>query len=129
MAQPTVLIVDDDDDIVEILTALLERDGYRCRGAPNGERALEISERERPALVLLDMQMPVMNGQMCARALRERYGPELPIIIMTAAAHPRVRYEHVDANDLLEKPFGIDRLLRTIRQYVAPPARGAHAHT
>ena len=113
-----VLIVDDDRDMIDVMTAVLRGDGYPCRRAPNGQRALELVAAAMPALVLLDMQMPVMNGWECARKLRASHGRALPIVIVTPARYAIVWREQVDADGVLRKPFSLDQLLRIVGRFV-----------
>jgi DNA-binding response OmpR family regulator len=107
---PDVLIVDDDPDMVETIAMVLEADGYSCRTATNGREALVAAEFKRPAIVLLDMVMPVMNGWDCARALRARYGHDIRVVAVTAAEHAVARGRQAGADDVLSKPFDIHAL-------------------
>jgi CheY-like chemotaxis protein len=112
-----VLIVDDDSDMLDAVRAVLGRNGYECREATNGQQALELIADAKPALVLLDMQMPVMNGWECARKLRKSYGRGLPIVVVTAARHSATRRDEADADGVLPKPFAIEQLLRVVGRY------------
>jgi DNA-binding response OmpR family regulator len=117
-----VLVVDDDQDIREVMEMVLSDCGYRVRTARHGAEALAAALDRRPGLVLLDMLMPVMEGWSCARALRERFGPSLPIVVMTAAEHAGKRGLEVGANAVLAKPFDMDELLAVVSRYVRPAA-------
>lgn len=117
-----ILVVDDDADMSEVVRAVLESEGYPCRCAANGRQALAEVEAAMPALVLLDMLMPVMNGWEAAHELRRSYGRALPIVIMTAAEHAEARRDSVDVDDVLAKPFELRDLLRVVAKYI-PPAR------
>jgi CheY-like chemotaxis protein len=118
-----VLIVDDDRDMAEVVKAVLDSEGYRCRVASNGQQALEQVAAAMPGLVLLDMLMPVMNGWECAHELRLAYGRGLPIVVMTAAEHADSRRNQAEADDVLSKPFELDDLLRIVATYVATTPR------
>jgi DNA-binding response OmpR family regulator len=126
-----VLIVDDDEDMAEVVKAVLDSEGYHCRYAANGRQALDEVAAAMPAVVLLDMLMPVMNGWDCARALRARYGMALPIIVMTAAEHAEARRNDVGADGVLSKPFDLHELLRVVAAHHRPTsyhaARVSHA--
>ena len=76
-----VLVVDDDVDMADAMQLVLDAAGYETRSAGNGEQALEAVEEKMPSLILLDMFMPIMDGWQCARALRERYGHTVPIVV------------------------------------------------
>jgi CheY-like chemotaxis protein len=110
-----VLVVDDDVNLASAIKRVLETQGYRCRCACNGVHALDEVASAKPALVLLDMVMPVMHGWDCARALRTLYGNELPIVIVSAAAD--AERNEVGADGVLPKPFGLDDLLRVVGTY------------
>jgi CheY-like chemotaxis protein len=116
-----VLVVDDDDDMAAVLVMMLELAGYRARSVGNGQEALDAVAARRPALVLLDMLMPVMDGWDCARALRARYGRQLRIVVVTAAEHLRARTRDLDVDGVLPKPFEIDELVRVVSRYIGAP--------
>jgi CheY-like chemotaxis protein len=121
-----VLVVDDDEDMIEVLEVLLQDAGYTTRTALNGLQALEAVEKGMPALIVLDMLMPVMNGWQFAREFRARYGPGVPIVVATAAEHVQLRGDEIDAAGVLPKPFEVSDLLRLVAQHVpAPPPAGA----
>ena len=127
---PHILLVDDDPDLVEILRILLEDRGYSVRCARNGREALESVAEERPAVILLDMLMPVMDGWRCAREVRARYGRGVPIVVVTAAESARARANTVGSVDeVLAKPFDIGELLRIVNRYVPRPLSGEKSHT
>src|SRR3954464_15480182 len=74
-----VLVVDDDPDMAEAMALSLESAGYETATAANGLDALEAVESRMPALILLDMRMPIMDGWEFSRELRRRHGTEIPI--------------------------------------------------
>lgn len=119
----TVLIVDDEGAVSELLRDLLMDLGYSAVTALNGQQALDLIERmeERPALILTDVMMPLVSGIELVRAVRAM--PELasvPIIMMSAA--PAVADGL--ANAFVSKPFDIDRLIALLLAYLpsADPA-------
>jgi CheY-like chemotaxis protein len=118
MSEPDVLIVDDDPDMVETMEMVLAVDGVACRTAANGVEALEKVAAQRPAVVLLDMLMPIMNGWDTAHELRERYGRTVPIIVVTASEHASRRATEADADGVLAKPFDIDELRRIVAHHL-----------
>lgn len=122
-----VLVVEDDRDLLEVTELILRDAGYEVRGVSNGALALEAAAQRLPQLVLLDMLMPVMDGWMCARLLRQHYGHAVMIVVMTAADHAGKRALEVDADGLLPKPFGLDQLLATVQHYVRMSSQDAAA--
>jgi CheY-like chemotaxis protein len=109
----TVLLVDDDVEILDSLSFLLEDEGYAVQTATNGQNALAVLERiPLPALALVDLRMPVMDGVELIEALRQdpRYA-RLPVIAFSAAAVVSVP----PGVPVLSKPIGVDPLLDAIR--------------
>jgi CheY-like chemotaxis protein len=115
----TILVVDDDRAIREILADVLGLEGYPVVTAVNGAEALAQVEHALPRLILLDMRMPVMDGWAFARALRER-GLELPIVVMTAAQNARAWAREVGADHFLAKPFELDDLIALVQRLDTP---------
>lgn len=113
----TVLLVEDDADLVALVALVLQEDGYRVKVACNGREALAKLEHDLPDLILLDMKMPVMNGPEFARELEVRHGRQAPIVVLTAAADAHRRAAEVGADAWLGKPFEPDALLSTVRRY------------
>jgi CheY-like chemotaxis protein len=119
MAAPLVLVVDDDPDILEAVAEILEGEGYRVARARNGLEALERVEEEEPALVLLDLMMPLMDGAAFGRELQvRRPSANLPIVVISADGNPD-RAAVPGTVGVLPKPFDIDALLRMVAERVA----------
>src|SRR6266704_133988 len=107
----TILVVDDDVQLLKIVTHNLEAAGYHVR---DGAQALEAIERDAPLLVLLDVMLPRMDGfQVCQRA---REFSAVPIIMITARGHGQDKVKGLDlgADDYLTKPFRVDELLARV---------------
>jgi CheY-like chemotaxis protein len=113
-----VLVVDDDPDMVDAITMVLEQGQYASRCAENGKEALVEVEKRRPALILLDMLMPIMDGWQFARELRARFGHTVPIVVVTAAEHVGTRADEIDADEVLSKPFNVSNLLSIVDRYL-----------
>jgi two-component system response regulator MprA len=111
----TILVVDDDRKITDMLRRTLIYEGYRVATAADGEEALLKAQSERPDLVVLDWMMPKLNGLDTAKLLRES-GPT-PILMLTArdAVEHRVTGLNSGADDYLVKPFAPEELLARIR--------------
>ena len=105
-----LLVVDDDPDILDLMSEALMSRGYRVATAINGEDALERIAEQAPQLILLDMRMPVMDGWEFARVLRERYGRAIPVVVVTAAEDSKLRAAEVGAEGYLGKPFELEEL-------------------
>jgi CheY-like chemotaxis protein len=116
----TVMIVDDDDDIREIGTIVLESHGYRVDAAKDGLDALEKLERHRAGLILLDLMMPRMDGEQFLKALRASGKADIPVVLMSGHSEAADIARKLSTDGLLRKPVDMDILLRTVRDFVAP---------
>src|SRR5204862_482412 len=97
----SILVVDDDPAILEMVTWALAEEGYEVDRAKHGQAALSLIEQQPPKVVLLDMTMPVMDGWEFSQHLRERYGHQIPIVCMTAAKDARRRSQEIQAEAVL----------------------------
>jgi len=113
-----ILVVDDDPTIVEMLTELLLFEGYQVRSGRNGREALAAIVTKRPALVLLDLQMPEMNGAEVIDALVGTPFADLPIAIITAT--PAAAESLVGRSNIacIAKPLDLDALLAGVAEAV-----------
>jgi CheY-like chemotaxis protein len=113
-----VLVVDDDADIRRVLHLILEFAGYTAVLASNGVEAIERVTEQTPALVLLDLNMPMVSGWDVHDELRRRR-LGIPVVFMTAAESAWVQAEQHGAQGALPKPFDIDDVLSTVARFVA----------
>jgi DNA-binding response OmpR family regulator len=110
-----ILVVEDDPSLLAAVSEALEDEGYEVVAVGHGRAALEAILRRRPALVLLDMRLPIMNGWDVARELRAR-GIALPIVVMTAAQDAAAWAAEIGAAGYLAKPFDLLDLLATVER-------------
>ncbi|WP_136605475.1 response regulator transcription factor [Paenibacillus dokdonensis] len=112
----SVLVVEDDANMLEMVSIILKCEGYRVLGAGNGEEALMEMERSPADLVVLDVMMPIMDGWDLCRELR-LLSPELPIIMITAKheTSQKVKGFGLGADDYLVKPFDPQELVIRIK--------------
>jgi DNA-binding response OmpR family regulator len=123
----TVLVVDDEPIVREVVVRYLEREGYRTLEAADGDRARELLERDPPNLVVLDVMLPGTDGLSLCRWIRAR--SELPVILLTARGEEADRIVGLElgADDYVIKPFSPRELaarVRTVLRRAAPPALG-----
>jgi urea transport system substrate-binding protein len=112
-----VLVVEDDPDVMSTVTDILEFEGYQVEKAANGADGLAILERTQPALIVLDMRMPVLNGWEFAHILKER-GINVPVVVMTAARDARRWAQEIGAQGYLEKPFQFADLISIVENTI-----------
>jgi CheY-like chemotaxis protein len=135
MASPAsgpILIVEDDMDARDVLQGLLEFHGFEVRAACNGREAIKsLQGTPQPALILLDMAMPVMDGHRVLTFRKETDGfQEIPVVIISAgmsAMNPRDRALYAanyNVAAFLMKPADPDQLLEIVERHVARPAAG-----
>jgi len=111
-----ILIVDDDLSILEVERAVLVEEGYKVSEARNGAEALVALEADPPSMIVLDVQMPGIDGPTFSRELRKRLR-HVPLVILTGAADPKREADRCNAEAYLRKPFHADDLLRLVRRF------------
>jgi DNA-binding response OmpR family regulator len=116
-----ILVVEDDPGIRQGIVDFLAFEGYEVDVARDGEEALRYLRASRPALIVLDLVMPVMNGpQLLASIRAEGIADGVPVAIMTAAMPGASALPPADA--YLTKPFDLDELLAVVARHIGPPA-------
>ncbi len=115
MARERLLLVDDEENLRTMLEAALAHHGYEVLAVANGRDAIEVAKRESPALIVLDVMMPDLDGFEVCRRLRSEY-VKTPVIFLTArdAVEDRVRGLTLGGDDYLVKPFSLDELIARV---------------
>jgi two-component system alkaline phosphatase synthesis response regulator PhoP len=129
MGKETILVVDDEPHIIELATLYLENEGYRVVSAADGAQALEKIKTEPPALVVLDLMLPGVNGWEVCRQVRAR--SKLPIIMLTARSDDvdKIVGLELGADDYVTKPFNPRELVARVKAVLRrtdalPPIEG-----
>ncbi len=117
-----ILIVDDEPGTVLVASRKLEADGYQVSTVGNGEEALAFLNRQVPDLILMDVQMPLMNGYACLTAIRKHpFWTNIPVIMMTAHDHLEDLFFQLGVHGYIQKPFKLDDLLQKVSAIVTQP--------
>ena len=119
----TVLVVDDEPIVRDVVVRYLEREGFTTLASPDGEDAKQVVERERPDLVVLDLMLPGLDGLALCRWIRSR--SDLPVIMLTARGEEADRIVGLElgADDYVTKPFSPRELTARVRTVLR---RAAH---
>lgn len=116
-----ILLVDDEPDLLEILSIRMESSGYEILRATNGQEALDIAKKVMPDLLILDVYLPVMNGDEVAKILKsdEKY-KKIPIILISATVKTlRRRINYSGADDCFTKPFDPEDFMITVNKHLS----------
>ena len=111
-----ILIVDDDQETLAVERAVLAEEGFSVREAHDGGEALIALEADPPAMIVLDIQMPGIDGPTFARELRTRLR-HVPLVIVTGAPDPKHEADRCNAEAYLAKPFQANELLQLVRRF------------
>jgi DNA-binding response OmpR family regulator len=115
-----ILILDDDKDILEILTLILTESGYEILSLSNGKKIFEELKNFEPKLILMDVMLGDMDGLEICKSIKSKIQyKDLPVILISAT-HDMKEFLHLPGapNDYLEKPFDIDVLLSKVEKYL-----------
>lgn len=120
-----IVVVDDESDIVSILSEFLAGEGYEPVPFVNGAAALNYLRATRPALLITDLLMPGMSGQDLILSTRAAYGDTLPIVVMSASVNLGAVTD-LPIQAFLSKPFDLDELSDVIERCIPIPQGAAH---
>ena len=118
-----VLVIDDEQGIRSLLDTLLSRKGYDVVLADGGRKGLELFRRERPDVIVLDLNMPEMDGVAVLQQVRS-LNPDQPVIILTGAGTPEKeqRVHALGVSEFVEKEFSLHRLGDALKRVLKTPA-------
>lgn len=126
--QKTVLLIDDEIDLQQLVKVVLTSKGYKVETADNGLEGLRQLEKAQPDLIILDMNMPVMGGVEFYQKICDAWSqPKYPVLILTARANMEEFFKAMDVDGFMAKPFEIDDLLAEVQRILAKRAPAAKA--
>lgn len=124
----TVLCIEDDAEMIELVKLILQQQGYQVRGCTNGPSGLAAAKEVRPDLILLDLMMPGMGGWEVFRRLRQDSDlADIPVIVVTAKAQSidKMLGLHIaKVDDYITKPFGPQELLARVAEVLTRTSEG-----
>lgn len=116
-APARVLIVEDDDSIQEFMSIALGEEGYAIASASQGKEALDAVLQFCLDVILLDLRMPLMDGQSFVKAYRQLFNHTVPIIVISALRDAHEIARQMNATDVLTKPFELNELFACIKRH------------
>ncbi len=118
MSKQTILVVDDEQDLLDLIEYNLRKEGFQVLKAENGQDAIHIAKEMKPDLVLLDIMMPQMDGiEVCDRMREDPDLKQIPIIFLTARSDEKTEVEGLNkgADDFITKPISTTKLISRIK--------------
>ena len=125
MRTRTLLVVEDDPSIRQLLSDALEQEGHRVIATGDGEEAIGLAEREHPDGIVLDLGLPLLDGEVVADRIRGSCGAAMPLIVVTASDRAREAMGRLRAAACLIKPFEIADFVRAVDAATQPPPAAA----
>ena len=130
MARETILVVDDESNIIELATLYLEQEGFQVQSATDGTQALDVVTRQPPALMVPDLMLPEVDGwEVCRRIRSGKVAPDLPIIMLTARDDDvdKIVGLELGADDYVTKPFNPRELVARVKAILRRTQRVAQS--
>lgn len=117
-----ILIADDDADMLELLTTMLEKEGYKVIGAENGKIAVELARKELPALIMLDIHMPVLDGLKACKAIKtDQVTKTIPVVMLTVEGSISEIEQAISfgAKTYITKPSGRAEIIKVVKSLLS----------
>ncbi|MDD5194571.1 MAG: response regulator [Candidatus Omnitrophica bacterium] len=117
-----VLVVDDEPDVLKVVSFRLKKAGYEVLTAVNGKIAIDLILEDKPDLIILDLRMPVMDGyEVCTKIKADETLKKIPVILLTASSggsNITEKMVELKADDCMIKPFNADELLKKVQKFI-----------
>lgn len=111
-----ILVVDDEFEVLETISAILEDEGYEVLGAADGKEAIDVLSKRKPDLVLSDIMMPHLTGHQLLEEIRKnKLLRSVPVVLMSAGL---MKEASLRPDAFMRKPFNLDALLETVKKHV-----------
>ncbi len=119
IARPRVLVIDDDDAVCEILREALTDEGYAVATVPHAAAALELVRHHQPAVILLDLRMPIMDGWSFAEQYRRLATPPASLVLLSAIRDVEESAKRLGAAAFIRKPFELEDVVAQIERCIS----------
>ncbi|MGH2566249.1 MAG: response regulator [Ginsengibacter sp.] len=113
-----ILLVDDSEDLLEILSTFLKMKGYEVESALSQEKAKNTLSTFIPDVILLDVRINGHDGRELCKEIKEKYDPNIPIILLSASPELLKDYEECKADDIIEKPFNLATVIEKVNSAI-----------
>jgi len=118
MIKNKILVVDDDLDILEVLKFLLRKNGYEVILLSEAKKVIETVKENKPDIVLLDINLSGYDGREICKYLKETMNVKIPVVLFSANISYKSSYKEYGADEFLEKPFEVKKLLHLLRDHL-----------
>lgn len=119
ISRPRILVIDDDDGVCEVLREALTDEGYAVATVPHGAAALELVRHHQPAVIVLDLRMPIMDGWSFADQYRRVAKPPASLILLSAMRDIEESAKRLGAAGFIRKPFELDDVYSVIERCIS----------
>ena len=117
--RPRILVIDDDDAVCEVLREALSDEGYAVATVPHGAAALELVKHHQPAVIILDLRMPIMDGWSFAEQYRRQVKPAATLILLSALKDIEGSAKRIGAAAYIQKPFELSDVFAKIESCIS----------
>lgn len=118
MTLDKILVVDDDLDILEVLKFLLRKNGYEVTLLPEAQKVINTVQETKPDIILLDINLSGYDGREICKYLKTVLNVNTPIVLFSANTNYKNSFKEYCANDFIEKPFEVKKLLSVLRSFL-----------
>ncbi len=114
----TIFIVDDEEDMLQSLQFYFQKEGYEVKTFTKSKDMMELLETQKPALILMDVNLRRTDGRTACRIIKNKYGINAPVVLFSANADVETEYKKYNADGFISKPFSFEQISQAISSYL-----------
>ena len=114
----TIFIVDDEEDMLQSLQFYFQKEGYEVKTFTKSKDMMELLETQKPALILMDVNLRRNDGRTICRIIKSKYGVDAPVVLFSANADVETEYKKYNADGFISKPFSFEQISQTISSHL-----------